>query len=148
MKRGIGSDDDVAMPELAVPLKTVCFIIFKAREFDVKEEVTEPEPGSNPTDDNELAVLQDHEDDPVQEELMSLISALSGDAQIDLVTLVWLGRDGYAASDWAEVRQQAMDAHNARTAEYLCGDPLLADHLSAGLELIGLSCMDYEKDHL
>ena len=60
----------------------------------MKEAVTEPDPGSNPTDDNELAVLQDHEDDPVREELTSLISELSHDAQIDLVTLMWLGRDG------------------------------------------------------
>ena len=147
MKRGIGGEDEEG-PELSVPLETVCFIIMKAREFDVKEAVTEPNPGSNPTDDNDAAVLEDHADDPVLEELTSLISDLSVDEQIDLVTLTWIGRDDYQASDWASVRQQAADAHNERTAEYLCGNPMLADHLAAGLDVVGLSCADYESGHL
>ncbi|MBP1843306.1 hypothetical protein J2046_001560 [Rhizobium petrolearium] len=147
MRQGIGSEEVVA-PELAIPLETICFIIIKAREFDVKEGVSEPDPGSNPIDDNEVAVLQDHPDDPVQEELTSVISDLSDDAQVDLVALMWLGRDGYTASDWADVRQQAADAHNERTAAYLCGNPLLSDHLAAGLDAIGLSCEDYEREHL
>jgi hypothetical protein len=147
MKRGIGGEDTEA-PELAIPLETVCFIIMKAREFDVKEAVSEPDPGSNPTDDNATAVLEDHADDPVQEELTSLISDLSVDEQVDLVALTWLGRDDYGAGDWAGVRQQAAEAHNQHTADYLCGDPLLADHLAGGLDVIGLSCADYEKEHL
>lgn len=75
MKRGIGNED-IEVPELAVPVRKVCFIIDKAHEFDVKVAVTEPNIGSNPSDDNEIAVLQDHADDPVAEELVSLISEL------------------------------------------------------------------------
>jgi hypothetical protein len=120
----------------------------KARQFDVKEAETEPDPGSNPTDDNDAAILQDHGDDPVQEELTSLISELSDDEQIDLVALLWLGRDDHAAGDWNDVRAQAADARNEHTAEYLTGEPLLADHLAAGLDAIGLSCADYEGEHL
>lgn len=146
MKRGMGSEEE-RVPELAVSLETVCFIIMKARQFDVKEAVTEPDPGSNPVDDNDAAILQDHGDDPVQEELMALISDLSDDEQIDLVTLMWLGRDD-EAGDWAIMRVQAVDAHNERTADYLCGEPLLADHLAAGLDTIGLSCAAYESEHL
>lgn len=56
------------------PLETVCFIIMKACQFDAKEAATESDPGSNPTDDNDVAVLQDHADDPVQEELISRAS--------------------------------------------------------------------------
>lgn len=147
MKRGSGIQDE-EMPDLAVPLGTVCFIIMKARQFDVKEAVTESDPGSNPSDDNNAAVLQDHADDPVQEELISIISELSDDEQIDLVALMWLGRDDGEASDWANVRAQAADAHNERTAEYLIGEPLLADHLTAALDAIGLSCTDYEGEDL
>jgi Protein of unknown function (DUF3775) len=147
MKRGIGADDEDG-PDLTVPLKTVCFIIMKAREFDAKEEVSEPDPGSNPTDDENVGVLEDHRDDPVQEELLSFISDLSIDEQIDLVTLMWLGRDDYEAKDWDEVHRQAADAHNEHTAEYLCGEPLVADYLADGLDMIGLSCSDYESGHL
>jgi len=74
-------------------------IIIKAREFDAKDGVTEPDPGSNPTDDNDTAILEDHEDDPVVEELTSFINSLSEDEQVDLVALTWLGRDDYSASD-------------------------------------------------
>jgi hypothetical protein len=115
----------------------VCFIIMKARQFDAKEAVTEPDPGSNPTDDENAGILQDQADDPVQEELTSLISDLSDDEQIDLVTLMWLGRDDFGPGDWPSVRAHAVDAHNEHTAEYLTGEPLLADHLAAGLDLVG-----------
>jgi hypothetical protein len=36
--------------------------------------------------------------------LTSLISELSDDEQIDLVALMWLGRNGYGADGWDEVR--------------------------------------------
>ena len=147
MKHGMGAEDDQA-PELAIPLETLCFIIMKAGQFDAKEAATEPDPGSNPTDDENAAILQDQADDPVQEELTSLISDLSDDEQIDLVTLMWLGRDDYGPGDWPSVRAQAVDAHNKHTAEYLTGDPLLADHLAAGLDLVALSCADFESGHL
>ena len=41
----------------------------EAREFGAREEVIEPDPGSNPTDDGGRGVLEDHPDDPVQEAL-------------------------------------------------------------------------------
>ena len=85
---------------LSISPEKVCFIIIKAREFDAKDAVTDPDPGSNPTDDREAAVLEDHEDDPVVEELTGFIGALTEDEQIDLVALAWLGRDDFAASDW------------------------------------------------
>jgi len=45
---------------LTISPEKVCFIIMKAREFDAKDEVTEPDPGSNPADDKDAAVLEDH----------------------------------------------------------------------------------------
>ncbi len=86
-----------------------------------KDEVTEPDPGSNPSDDKDAAILEDHEDDLVVEEITSLIDSLSEHEQIDLVALAWLGRDDYTASDWPAVREEEARAHNNRTAEYLLG---------------------------
>ena len=59
------------------PEKGCFIIIIKAKEFDAKDEVTEPDLGSNPSDDKDVAVLEDHADDPVVEELTSLINSLS-----------------------------------------------------------------------
>ena len=94
-----------------------------AREFDAKDEATEPDPGSNPSDDQDAAVLEDHEDDPVVEELTSLINSLSQDEQIDLVALAWLGREDYTTNHWPAVREEAERAHNNRAADYLLGMP-------------------------
>jgi hypothetical protein len=133
---------------LTISPEKVCFIIMKAREFDAKDEASEEFPGSNPADDKETAVLEEHADDPVVEELTSLINSLSEDEQIDLVALAWLGRDDYAAGDWAAVRQEAARAHNARTAEYLIGTPLIGDFLAEGLSMLGYSCEDFEMERL
>jgi hypothetical protein len=136
------ADDDDA--GLTISPEKVCFIIIKAREFDAKDEVTEPDPGSNPSDDNDAAVLEDHEDDPVVEELTSLITSLSVDEQVDLVALTWLGRGDGGIDDWADLRAEAARAHNRRTAAYLLGIPLLADYLSEAIDQFGIECEDEE----
>lgn len=140
------ADDDAV--NLAISPEKVCFIIIKAREFDAKEQINEPDPGSNPSDDKGAAVLEDREDDPVVEELVSFINSLSEDEQIDLVTLAWLGREDYSASDWAELREEAIRAHNERTASYLLGMPMLGDFLEEGLSMLGYSCEEFEIDRL
>ena len=138
--------DDAQM--MTISPEKVCFIIIKAKEYDAKDEVTEVDPGSNPSDDKDVAVLENHEDDPVVEELTSFIDSLSEDEQIDLVALVWLGRDDNSASDWPEVREEAARAHNQRTAAYLLGTPLVGDYLEEGLSMLGYSCQDFEIDRL
>lgn len=134
------------LPPLAISPEKVCFIIVKAREFDAKDAVTDPDDGSNPSDDNMIAVLEDHGDDPVEHELTSFISDLSEDEQIDLVTLTWLGRDENTLADWPSLREEATGAHRTRTthtAKYLLGIPLLGDYLEEGLSMFGQSCSGF-----
>ena len=133
---------------LSMSPETVFFAIVKAREFDVKDAVTEPDPGSNPADDKMVSVLEDHADDPVVEELKSMIDNLNRDQQIDLVALSWLGRGDYTAGDWQTVRQEAADAHTGHTSDYLLGIPLLGDYLEEGLTLLGYSCEEFQLKHL
>jgi hypothetical protein len=129
-------------PNRSISPEKLCFIIAKAREFDVKDVVTDPDDASNPTDDAMLAVLEDHPDDPVLEELTGFIGALSEDEQIDLVTLSWLGRGDGTIDDWDDLRAEASRAHNRRTASYLLGMPLLSNHLEDALAQFGISCDD------
>jgi Protein of unknown function (DUF3775) len=135
-------------PTLAISTDKVCFIALKAREFDAKDVLTDPDEGSNASDDRMVSVLEDNPDDPVRQELMAFISALVFDEQIDLVALAWLGRGDGAIEDWNELRAEAARVHNNRTARYLLGLPLLSDYLQEGLSLFGRSCADFEKDHL
>lgn len=132
------------MSELSISTEAVCFIIAKAREFDVKDPVTDPGEGSNPTDDGQRAVLEDNPDDPVRAELVSFIHDLNVDEQVDLVAMMWLGRGDDEFDGWDELRAEAARAHNNRTARYLLGTPLLADYLEEALSQFGESCDDFE----
>src|SRR5581483_2658577 len=105
----------------------------KARQFDVKDVVTDPGSASNASDDGMLSVLEDHSDDPVRAELTGIIQGLNEDEQVDLVALAWLGRGDGDIDDWADIRMEAARAHNRHTARYLLGMPLLGDHLAEGL---------------
>jgi len=133
---------------LSISPEKVFFVVVKAREFAAKDAVTDPEPSSSGTDNHMIAVLEDHEEDPAFDEAHEFINALSEDEQIDLVTLAWLGRGEYTADDWDEVRAEAADAHNERTAEYLLGMPLMPDYLEAGLELLDIPLDEFEIGRL
>ncbi|MGA3340187.1 MAG: DUF3775 domain-containing protein [Methylocella sp.] len=135
-------------PSLTIATEKICFIIVKAREFDVKDEVTDPDDASNATDDNMISVLEDHSDDPVANEIRGFIGAMNEDEQIDLVALTWLGRGDGTIEDWHELRAEAARAHNKRTAAYLLGIPLLSDYLEEALSQFDLSCDDVEMSHL
>ncbi|HYW60763.1 MAG TPA: DUF3775 domain-containing protein [Xanthobacteraceae bacterium] len=129
-------------PALTIPLEKVRFIVLKAREFDAKDVVTDPDSGSNPTDDAMVSVLEDHSDDPTAQELNAFIGALTEDEQEDLVALMWLGRGDGEIADWCELRREAARLHSRRTAQYLLGKPLLPNHLIEGLAQLGLSLND------
>src|SRR5262249_40334972 len=136
------SDDDEVenTPDLSISPEKVCYLILKAREFDAKDVVTDPDDPSNPTDDGMVSVLEDHRDDPVVQEIAAAIFAMTEDEQVDLVTLAWLGHGDGSLEDWSELRAEAQRAHNKRTASYLLGMPLLADYLEDALAQFGHSC--------
>ncbi len=136
------------VPELAISPEKLCFIIVKAREFDAKDIVTDPDDSSNAADDAMISVLEDHSDDPVVAELAGFINALSEDEQIDLVALAWLGRGDGTIDDWSDLRAEATRAHNKRTAAYLLGMPTLGDYLEDGLSEFGRSCEEFEIGRL
>src|SRR5436309_2884601 len=117
---------------LNISVEKVCFVALKAREFDVKDLPTVPDDASNATDDGMASVLEDRPDDPVAQELVGFINALSVDERMDLVALAWIGRGDGTLEDWDQLREQAAEAHGSRTARYLLGLPLLPDFLEEG----------------
>ena len=130
------------MPELTIAVDKVAFLIEKAREFDVKDGVSDPDSGSNSADDRMIDVLDDSGRDPVLREIAGFINAMSDDEQIDLVALMRLGRGDGDIEDWDELRRQAAEGANGRTAHYLLGEPLVSDFLAEGLDAFGLSWSD------
>lgn len=134
---------------LEVSLETVRFLILKAHQYDTATEVEPADSAAHALDDEALENLGERAEDavpedPVYEEMKSFIDDMNEDEQVDLVALLWLGRDGASPDDWRQIRTEAAQAHNEHSAEYLLGTPLLADYLSEGLAQLGYSEEDGE----
>lgn len=72
-------------------------------------------------------------------ELSAFIGALNEDEQASLVALMWIGRDTFDAADLDEAIATAKTENRTPTADYLMGEPQLADYLEAGMEALGIS---------
>lgn len=125
--------------ELTIPLETVCRIVIRAREYEAQVPETDPDDGSNPTDDGDLDVLEDDEDSAVEEELRTIIDDLADDEQAELIALALVGRGTYDASEWDDALEAAND-EKRDAATYLLQMPMLAGYLDAGLAAFDLSC--------
>lgn len=111
-------------------------VITEARMFDVKEADSDPDSGSNASDDGMADILEDMEGDATLQELTEFIRSMDEDEQISLVALAWIGRGTYDATDLDQAMAEARRAHNNRTAEYLVGLPRLGDYLEDGLAAV------------
>jgi len=131
-------------PEVA--LETVCRIVLKAAQYDVKDVAVDQDPGSNAVDDGFSGVLEDHGDDPTETELTEFIDSLDVDDQCDIIALMWVGRGDFGAEEWARARGLAHEEHRDEVARYLLGTPLLADYLREGLAAFDMSCADLEQE--
>ncbi|HEY4265251.1 MAG TPA: DUF3775 domain-containing protein [Micropepsaceae bacterium] len=136
--------------ELAINPDKVCHIIAKARAFDAKEDISDPDSGSNASDDGMADVLEDMPDDidATRLELLEFIRALDEEEQINLVALAWLGRGTYDIAEWREALSVARNEHNKRTAEYLLKLPLLGDYLDEGLAAFGENCDSFDEGRM
>jgi hypothetical protein len=131
------------MPTLRISSEKVCYIVVKAREFDVKVAPEWLDDASNPTDDGMTRVLEDYKDDPTLAELQSYIRSLADDELEDLVALTLIGRGDYTTDEWEDVMSEVRDLRASEdTVRYLIGIPLLGDYLEDGLNEFGLSCTD------
>jgi hypothetical protein len=128
--------------------ETVCFVIVKARELDVKVAPEELDDGSNASDDGMQRILEDYADDPTYEELRSFLASQPDDELKALLALTWIGRGDYSADDWDDVLGEITDVREQHTIDYLLGTPLLADYLEEALSQLGLSCEDFELGRL
>ena len=125
--------------QLALPVDTLAFIIEKAREFDVQVEVDDPNPGSNPSDDRQLEVLESYGDNPAELELAQALTDLNNDQLAELLALLRVGRGDFSRDSWPEALRAARAARNERIVRYFLGTPMLGDLIEEGLAELGLS---------
>ena len=133
---------------IAINPEKACYFIIKARQFQAKSGVVEPDPGSNVTDDDFREILEDYEDDPVQIELRAFLESLDEEETASLLALMWIGRGDYTKDEWEDVFEEAKQIEDERAPDYLIGTPLVADYIEEALSALGYSCADIESDRL
>jgi hypothetical protein len=133
---------------LSTPLEQLAYIVEKAREYDAETAPVDSDSGSNPSDDHDVAILENTPDNPTRQELIAALDALNDDQKIEILALTWLGRGDFAVAEWRDALAQAREIHNAAETEYLAGTPLLADYLEEAIATLGYSLEDYEKGRL
>lgn len=133
--------------------KTVCQIVFLARELFAEDDVLEgmedseahaERHGKPDAEALESEIHEEFEHDPIYAELTGAIDELPEDEQCELVALAWLGRGDGTKADWNDLVSLATERHSDHTATYLLGMPLLATYLEDGLEAFDISCEDFE----
>lgn len=140
------NETDDSSGELTVSPETVFFIIVKAREYDEQVAPTDPDSGSNPTDDSEIDVLEEEANNPVGQELRAAFERLNVDEQLDMLALTWLGRGDFGT--FADARKEAEGVDDLHAGRYLIGTPQLGDYLEEGLSQLGISLEDFEVNRL
>lgn len=138
------------MPDvnLSIDPANVFYILVRARVFGEQTPPVVPDDGSNPSDEGERTVLEDRPGDLSAEELMAALGNLNEDQQLDLVTLMWIGRGDFPAEEWDEARSQAAAIRERHIPQYLMETPLLSDYLEEAMSALGYSLQDYEREHL
>jgi hypothetical protein len=135
------------MPTLTITPDAAFAIMLKARQFDVKVDQTDPDSGSNPSDDGSVDALEFGTGDDTLHELNSAIRDLNDDEQRDLVALILVGQGDFTLAEWDQARAAAADIGRARIPAYVAGIPLVSDFLEDGLSQFNLSVEDYFEDH-
>ena len=136
------------MPELSISSEKVCFLIVKAREFDVQDGSSDTDSGSNVSDDRMIDVLEEGGENAVQQEIRIFIAEMDDEEKADLIGLLRLGRGDGTMEEWDDMRTEGFEEHAGNVAAYLLGEPMLGDYLEEALSQFGFSCAEFEIGRL
>jgi len=136
------------VPELSISSEKVCFLIVKAREFDVQDGSSDTDSGSNVSDDRMIDVLEEGGENAVQQEIRTFVAEMDEEEKADLIGLLRLGRGDGTMEEWDEMRAEGFDEHAGNVAAYLLGEPMLGDYLEEALSQFGFSCAEFEIGRL
>lgn len=83
---------------------------------------------------------------PGGQRLVNYVAAMNDDEKVNLVALVWIGRDSFTPDELEEAKQAARREATVPTEQYLSGIPSLAEHLENGLDALGIDVTDAEDN--
>ena len=122
------------MDELNLNPEFLRSLILKLRAVMAQEELVSPDSGSNPSDDEAAATLQESPDNLTRAEIVAEVEDLEPDQQAELVALMWIGRGDLDPEEWDEAKALAVERHERATADYLLSQPHVADYIEEGLD--------------
>jgi Protein of unknown function (DUF3775) len=122
------------MDELTLHPEFLRTLILKLRSLMAQEEEVSPDSGSNPSDDEGPATLQENPDSLLQAEIAAEVEDLEPDQQAELVALMWIGRGDMEPEEWEDATALAAERHEGATAAYLLTHPHVADYLEEGVD--------------
>ena len=111
-------------------------LILALRAVMAQEGLVSPDSGSNASDDEGPATLQDTPDNLTDDQIVAQIEDLDSDQQAELVALMWIGRGDMEPEEWAEAVALAADRRDGPTSAYLLSHPHVADHIEEGIDLL------------
>lgn len=122
------------MDELSLNPEFLRSLILKLRAVMAQEELVSPDSGSNPSDDEAAATLQESPDNLTRAEIVAEVEDLEPDQQAELVALMWIGRGDMEPEEWDEALEMAAERRERATADYLLSHPHVADDLEEGVD--------------
>ena len=125
---------------LNIAPEKVAHVIVLAREFDAQVDSWDQAGDDQDAD----SILESRSSGTVAAALKTFITDLNVDEQVSLVALTWIGRGTYEPEELNDAMDTARAERVNPTEDYLLGIPLLADHLEAGLDRLGISVEDSE----
>jgi Protein of unknown function (DUF3775) len=125
---------EAEMDELTLHPEFLRTLILKLRSLMAQEEQVSPDSGSNPSDDEGPATLQENPDNLLRSEIEAEVEDLEPDQQAELVALMWIGRGDMEPEEWEEATELAAERHEGATAAYLLSHPHVADYLEEGVD--------------
>lgn len=125
--------------ELSIAVETVCRIILRAREYETLIPETDPDDGSNPTDDGSVDAIEDNGENPSEAELRAVVDDLAEDEQAEVIALALIGRGDFEAAEWPDAMEAAAEETDA-AADWMLGQPTFSTDVEAGLAAFDLSC--------
>lgn len=130
--------DDGSEISLSIEPDYLARLIVKVRGLEAREGVTDPDSGSNATDDGMRDVLQDDPKDLSRSEVLREIAGLNERQQAELVALLWTGRGDAEPEEWAQTVETARGRQEVPTPRYLLSDPLLPEYWREGAARLGI----------
>lgn len=138
----MADDDDAAREDggtsLSIDPDYLARLIVKVRGIEAREGVTDPDSGSNATDDGMRGALQDDPNDLSRSEVLRELAGLNERQQAELVALLWTGRGDAEPEEWAQTVEAARNAKEMPTPRYLLRDPLLPEYWREGAARLGI----------